>query len=60
MVTVPFTGKPGRTVDLDATLAGCRAILDGEADGWAEASLYMVGDFEEARERERQAKAAPS
>ncbi len=52
MITVPFTGKPGRTVNLDATLAGCRAILDGEADGWAEASLYMVGDFEEARQKE--------
>ena len=55
MVTVPFTGKPGRTVELEATLAGCRAILDGEADNWAEASLYMVGDFEEARTKEHQA-----
>jgi len=56
MVTVPFTGKPGRAVGLDATLAGCRAILDGEADNWAESSLYMVGDLEEARERETLAK----
>ena len=60
MVTVAFTGKPGRTVELDATLSGCRAILNGEADGWAEASLYMVGDFEEARAREGQGKATPS
>jgi F-type H+-transporting ATPase subunit beta len=52
MVTVAFTGKPGRAVGLDATLAGCTAILDGEADKWAESSLYMVGDLEEARERE--------
>ncbi len=52
MVTVPFTGKPGRTVELDATLAGCRAILDGEADNWAESSLYMVGGFDEARQKE--------
>ena len=37
MVTVAFTGKPGRSVELEATLAGCRAILDGEADDWAEA-----------------------
>ena len=56
MVTVAFTGKPGRTVELEATLAGCRAILDGEADDWAEGSLYMVGDLEEAREREATAK----
>jgi F-type H+-transporting ATPase subunit beta len=56
MVTVAFTGKPGRTVELEATLAGCRAILDGEADGWAEGSLYMVGDLAEARQREALAK----
>ena len=31
------------------TLAGCRAILDGETDDWAESSLYMVGTLEEAR-----------
>jgi F-type H+-transporting ATPase subunit beta len=58
MVTTPFTGKPGRSVELSDTLAGCRAILDGEADGWAESSLYMVGDFEEARRKEAGA-AAP-
>jgi F-type H+-transporting ATPase subunit beta len=52
MVTLAFTGKPGRAVELEATLAGCRAILDGEADDWAESSLYMVGDLEEARHRE--------
>jgi len=57
MVTVAFTGKPGRTVELEATLAGCRAILDGEADEWAEGSLYMVGDLEEARQKEAQAHA---
>jgi F-type H+-transporting ATPase subunit beta len=52
MVTVAFTGKPGRSVELDATIAGCRAILDGETDDWGESSLYMVGDLEEARARE--------
>ena len=52
LVTVAFTGKPGRSVELEATLAGCRAILDGETDDWAESSLYMVGDLEEARLRE--------
>jgi F-type H+/Na+-transporting ATPase subunit beta len=57
MVTLAFTGKSGRTVGLEATLAGCRAILDGEADEWAESSLYMVGDLEEGRAREAAAKA---
>ena len=60
MVTVAFTGKSGRTVELDATLAGCRAILGGEADDWAEGSFYMVGDLEEARQKETQAKAQAS
>jgi len=53
MVTVAFTGKEGRAVEVADTLAGCRAILDGEADNWAESSLYMIGVLEEARERER-------
>jgi F-type H+/Na+-transporting ATPase subunit beta len=52
MVTVAFTGKEGRAVELDVTLAGCRAILEGETDDWAEGSLYMAGDLEEARQRE--------
>ncbi len=56
MVTGAFTGKEGRSVDLEKTLAGCRAILDGAADDWAESSLYMVGDLDEAREKEAQAK----
>jgi F-type H+/Na+-transporting ATPase subunit beta len=60
MVTVAFTGKPGRTIDLARTLAGCRAILEGEADDWADGALYMVGDLEEARQKEAQAKAAAS
>ena len=56
MVTEEFTGIAGRSVELDATLAGCAAILDGEADTWAEGSLYMVGDISEARERESKGK----
>jgi len=55
MVTTAFTGKPGRSVELHDTLAGCRAILDGQADTWAESSLYMVGDLAEAAAREKAA-----
>ena len=55
MVTVAFTGKAGRTCELETTLAGCGAILDGETDDWSESSLYMVGDIGEARQRERSA-----
>ena len=60
MVTVAFTGKSGRSVDLDATLAGCRAIFDGETDDWAESSLYMIGDLDEARQKETQTRGGPS
>ncbi|MDD2794839.1 F0F1 ATP synthase subunit beta [Acidocella sp.] len=51
-VTEAFTGTPGRSVSCADTVAGCAAILDGEADDWAEASLYMVGTLEEARAKE--------
>ena len=47
----------GVSLAFAATLAGCQAVLDGEADDWGESSLYMVGDLEEAREREASAKA---
>lgn len=52
-VTEPFTGIPGRSVSIEDTLAGCEAIVAGECDAWHEASLYMVGTLDEARERER-------
>jgi F-type H+-transporting ATPase subunit beta len=48
-VTEAFTGLPGRSVPLAETLAGCRAILDGEADDWPESALYMIGGIAEAR-----------
>jgi F-type H+-transporting ATPase subunit beta len=50
-VTEAFTGKPGRSVPLKETIAGCRAILDGASDGWAESDLYMIGSLDEARQR---------
>ena len=52
-VTEAFTGTPGQSVSLADTLAGCRAILAGETDDWAESSLYMIGNLEEARQKER-------
>jgi len=57
-VTEAFTGIPGRSVSRADTLAGCRAILDGEADDWAESSLYMVGTLDEARQKEEAANQA--
>jgi F-type H+-transporting ATPase subunit beta len=52
-VTEAFTGHAGRSVKLEDTLAGCRAILDGETDAWAESSLYLIGDLAEARSHEQ-------
>jgi F-type H+-transporting ATPase subunit beta len=57
VVTEAFTGTPGRSVSLHDTLSGCKAILDGECDGWAESSLYMIGAIDEARTRESAAAA---
>jgi F-type H+-transporting ATPase subunit beta len=56
VVTEAFTGMPGRSVSRADTLEGCRAILDGETDDWAESSLYMVGNLDEARTKEAAAK----
>ena len=53
LATESFTGKPGRSVEIADTLAGCRAILDGIGDGWAEQSFYMVGTLDEVRAREQ-------
>ena len=55
MVTEAFTGKAGRSVPLAETLAGCRAILGGAGDEWAESSLYMVGTLDDARQKEAEA-----
>jgi len=52
-VTSAFTGQPGRSVAIADTLAGCRAILDGEGEDWAESSFYMVGTFADARAKEQ-------
>jgi F-type H+-transporting ATPase subunit beta len=57
-VTSQFTGLEGTSVSLEETLHGCRAILDGEADSWAESSLYMVGTLDDARSKERRAGSA--
>ncbi|MBW6417652.1 F0F1 ATP synthase subunit beta [Celeribacter sp. PS-C1] len=55
-VTEGFTGIEGRSVEIKDTIAGCKAILEGETDTWDEASLYMVGSFEEARAKEEAAR----
>jgi F-type H+-transporting ATPase subunit beta len=58
VVTEAFTGTPGESVSRADTLAGCKAILDGETDDWAESSLYMVGTLDQARAKEAASNAA--
>lgn len=58
LVTEQFTGIAGKSVPIEETIRGCRAILAGEGDGWAENSFYMVGTFEDAREKEAVARKA--
>jgi len=55
-VTEAFTGTPGVSVRRAETLAGCKAILDGAADDWAESSLYMIGTLADAERKEAAAR----
>ncbi len=59
MVTEAFTGISGVRVTLADTLAGCRAILDGAADDWAESALYMVGTLADAEAKNAKASKDP-
>ncbi len=52
LVTGQFTGIAGKSVTIEETVKGCRAILAGEGDGWAESSFYMVGTFADAQAKE--------
>jgi F-type H+-transporting ATPase subunit beta len=56
IVTEAFTGRHGRSIPLDETLAGCQAILAGEGDDWLESSFYMVGNLADARAKEDHAR----
>ncbi|MBO44780.1 MAG: F0F1 ATP synthase subunit beta [Rhodospirillaceae bacterium] len=49
-----FTGSPGKLVDLEDTIKGFRAIVDGEYDDLPEQAFYMVGGMNEAIEKAKQ------
>ncbi len=46
-----FTGSPGKYVSLKDTLAGFKAILDGEMDNIGENAFYMTGSLDEVKEK---------
>ncbi|MCQ0989342.1 F0F1 ATP synthase subunit beta [Jiella marina] len=60
VVTEAFTGMAGQSVSRADTLKGVEAILDGDADGWAEDSLYMIGTLDDAAQKDAASKAAGS
>jgi F-type H+-transporting ATPase subunit beta len=49
MTTEHFTGRKGKLIRLDNALSGCERILSDEFADYPEASLYMIGDIEEAK-----------
>jgi F-type H+-transporting ATPase subunit beta len=51
-----FTGSPGKLVSLQDTLAGFKAIINGECDHMDESSFYMVGNLNEAIEKDQKLK----
>lgn len=46
-----FTGVDGKYVELKDTIAGFKALVDGEVDHLPEQAFYMVGTLEEAFEK---------
>lgn len=53
-VAEQFTGMPGKYVKLEDTIAGFKALLNGEVDDLPEQAFYLVGTLDEAREKAEQ------
>jgi len=50
-VAAQFTGADGKYVSLKDTIAGFRAIVEGDMDEFPEQAFYMVGNIDEVREK---------
>jgi F0F1-type ATP synthase beta subunit len=48
-----FTGTPGKFVNLNESITGFKALIEGEGDEYPEAAFYMVGNLEQAFEEGR-------
>lgn len=48
-----FSGKPGRFVELNETIEGFGALLEGQGDDYPESAFYMQGNLKEAFETGR-------
>jgi len=53
-----FTGNPGKFVELNQSLEGFAAMLEGVSDDYPEGAFYMVGNLDEAFEKGRKLAAA--
>jgi F-type H+/Na+-transporting ATPase subunit beta len=54
-VAQQFTGRPGRYVPMQETVAGFKKILDGELDDVPEPYFYMAGNVDEVFQRAKEA-----
>ncbi len=57
-VAEQFTGYEGRYVKLEDTIAGFKAIIEGEVDDYPEGAFLMVGTIDEAEEKAKKMQAA--
>lgn len=55
-VAEAFTGTEGRYVKLQDTIAGFKAIIEGECDELPEMAFYMVGTIDEAFDKAKKMK----
>ncbi len=51
-----FSGQPGRYVRVKDTVRGFKEILEGKHDALSEQAFYMVGNIEEAIEKDKKLK----
>lgn len=49
-----FSGKEGKVVQLEDTISGFTALLNGDGDDYPESVFYMTGTFQEAIEKGKQ------
>jgi len=52
-----FTGSPGLYVKREETIAGFKAILNGDYDHLPEQAFYMIGSIDQAEEKAKKMEA---
>lgn len=57
-VAEAYTGIPGKYVSLKDTIDGFKAILNGDGDEYPEEAFFMVGNFEEVKEKAKKLQGA--